>query len=137
MVTRAEFEQLVDAVAPTMAPPARKQLATQYGMALVMVHKAHQMGSGPGTQVSGAHEGGPHRGTHQGTEPEPAGASGHVSDKEIEDYYHNNEAAFQEVDLQRIFIPRSKQTRGETPKTNRPTTRKDAPRKSSRNRKKP
>src|SRR6185312_14503320 len=44
VVTRAEFEQLVNTVAPTIAPPARKQLATQYGMALVMVHKAHQMG---------------------------------------------------------------------------------------------
>ena len=29
---------------PTIAPAARKQLATQYGMALVMVHKAHEMG---------------------------------------------------------------------------------------------
>ena len=44
VVTRAEFEQLMEAVAPTIAPPARKQLATQYGMALVMVHKAHEMG---------------------------------------------------------------------------------------------
>jgi hypothetical protein len=44
VVTRAEFEQLVEAVAPTIAPPARNQLATQYGVALVMAHKAHQMG---------------------------------------------------------------------------------------------
>ena len=42
-----------------------------------------------------------------------------ISDKEIETYYHNNEATFQEVDLQRIFIPRSKQTSGRA-KTNQP-----------------
>jgi hypothetical protein len=53
VVTRAEFEQLLAAVAPTIAPPARKQLATQYGMALVMVHKAHELGldQGPKYQV--------------------------------------------------------------------------------------
>src|ERR1700687_2145119 len=43
VVTRAEFEQLLAAVAPTMEPPAKKQLATQYAMALVMVGKAHEM----------------------------------------------------------------------------------------------
>jgi hypothetical protein len=32
-----------------------------------------------------------------------------ISDKDVETYYHNNEASFQEVDLQRVFIPRSKQ----------------------------
>ena len=31
VVTRAEFEQLLAAVAPTMEPPAKKQLASQYG----------------------------------------------------------------------------------------------------------
>ena len=44
VVTRAEFEQLVNAVAPAIDPASRKQLATQYGTALVMVHKAHEMG---------------------------------------------------------------------------------------------
>src|SRR6266700_3830841 len=41
VVTRAEFERLIETVAPTIAPAARKQLATQYGVALVLVHKAH------------------------------------------------------------------------------------------------
>jgi hypothetical protein len=109
VVTRAEFEQLVDTVAPTMAPAARKQLATQYGMALVMVHKAHQMGldRGPKFQelMMVARIGVLTKELSQSLQEQAS----HVSDKEIEDYYHNNEAAFEEVDLQRIFIPRSKQ----------------------------
>jgi hypothetical protein len=110
VVTRAEFEQLVDTVAPNMAPAARKQLATQYGMALVMVHKAHQMGldQGPRFQelMRVARIGVLTKEFNQNLQEE----AGHVSDKDVETYYHNNEPAFQEVDLQRIFIPRSKQT---------------------------
>ena len=110
VVTRAEFEQLVAAVAPTIAPPARKQLATQYGMALVMVHKAHEMGldQGPKFQelMRVARIGVLTKELSQNLQEE----AGKISDKEIETYYHNNEASFQEVELQRIFIPRSKQT---------------------------
>jgi parvulin-like peptidyl-prolyl isomerase len=109
VVTRAEFEQLLNAVAPTIAPPARKQLATQYGMALVMVHKAHQMGldQGPKFQelMRVARIGVLTKELSQSLQEEAA----KITEQEIETYYHNNEAAFQEVDLQRIFIPRSKQ----------------------------
>jgi hypothetical protein len=109
VVTRAEFEQLVAAVAPTIAPPARKQLATQYGMALVMVHKAHEMGldQGPRFQelMRVARIGVLTKELSQSLQEEAQ----KISDKEVETYYHNNEAAFQEVDLQRIFVPHSKE----------------------------
>ena len=109
VVTRAEFEQLVDTVAPTIAPPARKQLATQYGMALVMVHKAHEMGldQGPKFQelMKVARIGVLTKELSQGLQDEAS----HVSDQEIEAYYHNNDTAFQEIELQRIFVPHSKQ----------------------------
>src|SRR4029077_6007206 len=35
--------------------------------------------------------------------------AGNISDKEVESYYHANEPAFQEIELQRVFIPRGKQ----------------------------
>ena len=109
VVTRAEFEQLVAAVAPTIAPPARKQLATQYGMALVMVHKAHEMGldQGPRFQelMRVARIGVLTKELSQSLQEQAQ----KISDKEVETYYHDNEAAFQEVDLQRIFVPRSKE----------------------------
>lgn len=109
VVTRAEFEQLVAAVASTIEPAARKQLATQYGMALVMVHKAHEMGldQGPRFQelMRVARLGVITKELSQRLQQDAE----KVSDKEIETYYHNNETAFQEIDLQRIFVPRSKQ----------------------------
>src|SRR5207244_301776 len=32
-----------------------------------------------------------------------------ISDKEVEDYYHSNAPAYQEADVQRLYIPRTKQ----------------------------
>ncbi len=52
-----------------------------------------------------------------------------ISDKELETYYHNNEASFQEVDLQRIFIPRSKQTPDSKDKPSDDAAAKDAAKK--------
>jgi parvulin-like peptidyl-prolyl isomerase len=110
VVTRAEFEQLVNAVAPTIAPPAKKQLATQFGMALVMVHKAHELGldQGPKYQelMRVARIGVLTKELSQKLQEEAQ----KIPDAEIDTYYKKNEASFQEVDLQRIFIPRSKQT---------------------------
>jgi hypothetical protein len=109
VVTRAEFEQLVATVAPTIEPPARKQLASQYGMALVMAYKAHEMGldQGPKFQelMRVARIGVLTKELSLSLQAEAA----RISDKEVETYYHNNETSFQEADLQRIFIPRSKQ----------------------------
>ena len=109
VVTRAEFERLMEAVAPTIAPPARKQLATQYGVALVMVHKAHQMGLDKGPKYEElmrvARVGVLTKELSQQLQDEAS----HVSEQDVESYYKKNQPAFQEADLQRIFVPRSKQ----------------------------
>jgi PPIC-type PPIASE domain len=129
VVTRAEFEQLVAAVAPTIAAPARKQLATQYGMALVMVHKAHELGLDQGPKYQELM-----RVARIGVLTKELSAklqeqAEKISDKDIETYYHNNEASFQEVDLQRIFIPRSKQTPDSKDKPSDDAAAKDAAKK--------
>jgi peptidyl-prolyl cis-trans isomerase C len=109
VITRAEFEQLVDAVAPTIAPAARRQLATQYGVALVMVHKAHEMGLDKGPKyeelMKVARVGVLTKELNQNLQEE----AGHVSDQDVENYYHKNESTFRETDLQRVFIPRTRQ----------------------------
>jgi len=124
VVTRAEFEQLVEAVAPTLAPPARKQLATQYGAALVMAHKARQMGldQGPKFQelLKVARIGVLTQTLNQVLQEK----AGKISDKDLEDYYHSNEGAFQEADLQRIFIARSKPAEENKEKTGADEARK-------------
>jgi hypothetical protein len=110
VVTRAEFEQLIAAVAPTIAPPNTKQLATQYGMALVMVHKAHEMGLDQGPKFQQLMKVARIEVLTKELSQSLQEQTGKISDKDVEAYYHSNEAAFQEIGLQRIFIPLSKQT---------------------------
>jgi PPIC-type PPIASE domain len=92
-----------------MDPMTRKQLATQYGTALVMVHKAHEMGLDQGPRFQElmriARIGVITKELGQKLQEEAE----KISDKEVETYYHNNQSMFEEVDLQRVFIPRSKQ----------------------------
>jgi parvulin-like peptidyl-prolyl isomerase len=129
VVTRAEFEQLVAAVAPTIAAPARKQLATQYGMALVMVHKAHEMGLDQGPRFQQLMRVARIGVLTKELSRKLQEQAEKLSDKEIEAYYHNHEASFQEVDLQRIFIPRSKQSAESKDKPSDDAAAKDAAKK--------
>jgi PPIC-type PPIASE domain len=109
IVTRAEFELLVDTVAPTIAPAARKQLATQYGTALIMVNKARQMGLDKGPKYEELMRVARITVLTKQLNEALQDEAGRVSDEDAKSYYQKNQPAFEEVDLQRIFIPRSKQ----------------------------
>ena len=109
VITRTEFEKVVDALSPNMAPPARRQLASRYAMGLMMAHEAHRMGIDQGprfeellriarVQVA----------TQQLGQTLQERAS-QVPDKDIENYYRNNSAAYEEASLERIFVPKTKQ----------------------------
>jgi len=109
VITRAEFEKLIEVIQPMMPARARRQFATNYAHALVTAHQAEQMGlaKGPGfeerirlarIQVLSQ--------LYNKAIQEKASQ---ISDKEIEDYYHNNTAKFEEADLDRIYIPKTQQ----------------------------
>jgi hypothetical protein len=109
VVTRAEFEKLVDALGPTMAPTARRQLATRYANALVMVHEAHKMGLDQSPRFEELMRVMRVQVMNQELGRVLQEKAAQVPDKDVEDYYHKNDAAYQEADLQRLYIPRSKQ----------------------------
>lgn len=109
VITRAEFEKTLEAVQPTMSASARRQFAERYANALVMAQKAHErsLDQGPNfeehirlarIQVL----------SEELSEALQEKAS-HISDADIEEYYHKNLASFQEVQLKRIFIPHIQQ----------------------------
>ena len=109
VVTRAEFERLVNAIQPAMVPFARKQLATRYAMALVMANKAHQLGLDQSQKYNDLVNLARLQILAQEMQKSLQEKASKVSDKEIEDYYKNNVPAYEEVSLQRIFIPKAKQ----------------------------
>ena len=109
VITRAEFEKIAGALMPTMAPQMRQQLANAYPRLLVMAHDAEKRGLAQGEQFDERM----HFARLQILSQELSRAlqeeSAQISDKEIEDYYHNNTAAYEQATLERIFVPRSKQ----------------------------
>jgi len=108
VVTRAEFDDLVQTMAPNIQPAQKKQLATQYAMALVMAHKAHEMHLDQGPKYEQRL-----RLAKLGVLNKALGESlqeqaSNISEKDLQDYYKANTAAYEEADLQRIFVPKLK-----------------------------
>jgi hypothetical protein len=107
VITRAGFEKIMDAIQPNMPPRARRQFATRYSNALVMAQKAHEMGLDQGPKFEERMNLARIQILSQAFSQAVQEKAGQISDKDIEDYYHSNTAGYEEVDLQRIFIPHS------------------------------
>ena len=110
VVTRAEFEELINAAAPNIPPSARRQLATRYAMGLAMAQQAHAMGVDKGPKFDEMMKLARMQVAAQQLSQTLQERAAQISDKDIEDYYKANPEAYQEVSLQRLFIPLSKQT---------------------------
>jgi hypothetical protein len=108
-VTRAEFESVINAVAPTMPAVARKQFATRYAMGLVMASEAHKMGLDKGEHYDQMLKLSRMQVLMQMMGDAVREKAAQVSDQEIADYYKANTANFEEISLQRLVIPHSKQ----------------------------
>jgi hypothetical protein len=107
VITRAEFEKILDTVQPNMPPRVRRQFATRYATALVMAQKAHEMGLDQGPKFDDRMKLMRLQVLSQAYNQAVQEKAGQVSDKDIEDYYHNHSADYQEADLQRILVPHS------------------------------
>jgi hypothetical protein len=107
VVTRSEFEQLVDTL--QVPPAAKKQFATQYATALIMANEAHKKGLDRGQRYEQllklARLQVLTRQLAQNLQEESA----KIPDQEIQNYYQNNSAAYQEATLDRLYIPRTQQ----------------------------
>jgi len=107
VITRAEFEKIMESVQPNMPPRARRQLATRYAMAVVMAHKAHEMGLDQGPKFEDRMKLMRLQVLSQSFNQAVQEKAAQISDKDIEDYYHTNSAAYEEANLQRILVPHS------------------------------
>jgi bifunctional DNA-binding transcriptional regulator/antitoxin component of YhaV-PrlF toxin-antitoxin module len=109
VITRAEFEKLVQGLAPGLSPAARRNLANRYSVALKMSTMAEQRGLDKGP----SYEEKMHYAHMQILAQELSSAvqadSQKVSDEDVADYYKKNEASYEQASLQRVFIPHTKQ----------------------------
>jgi hypothetical protein len=109
VITRAEFEKLLDTVQPNLPPRVRRQFAMRYASALAMAQKGHEMGLDQGPKFEDRMKLARVQILSQAVTQAVQEKAGQISDQDIEDYYHSNSASYEEVELQRIFVPHSQQ----------------------------
>jgi hypothetical protein len=119
VVTRQQFDAVANAVAPNLPPTGRKQLANRYAAVLVMSIEAHKEGLDQGPRYDEMIKLARMQASAQELQRAWQEKASQVSDKEIEDYYHQNSPAYDEAGLERVFIPRTKQAEGAKPKRRR------------------
>jgi len=109
VVTREQFEKLVEALNPQMSGPVRKQLAEAYPRLLVFADKARELGI---DQEPGFHEmmrfATLQLLTQRLTRHLQENA-GNITDADAEKYYKENNSRFERAELLRVFIPKQKQ----------------------------
>jgi hypothetical protein len=109
VVTREQFERLAEALQPNMATPIKLRLATAYSRLIGMSHEAEKRG----LDKSPKFEANMGFARMQILSQQLTGAlqedSQKVSDAEMEKYYQEKIDTYQEANLQRLYIPRTKQ----------------------------
>ena len=109
VITREQFEKMIDAVQPGMPARMRRQFATRYANALVMSQKGEQMGLDKGPDYDEHMKLARLQVLAQELNKALQQKAGEISDKDVEDYYHTNASKFEQAELERIYIPKTQE----------------------------
>lgn len=109
VVTREQFEKLASALQPNMNSQMKHQLANLYPKALAMSQEAKKRGLDKDPAFQEKMKFVRMQVLSQELSRVIQQESTKVSDKDISAYYDSNKPAFEQGNLQRIFVPRQKQ----------------------------
>jgi hypothetical protein len=105
VITRAEFDALADAIQPHMTEMAKAQLAASYPRLLLMEHEFKALQLENDARVKRALEYEKLRAEGEQAEKAIKAKASVVGDMELQKYYTDNQASFQEAELLRIYVP--------------------------------
>lgn len=123
IVTRAQFEQLANALNPKMPPAVKRQLADVYPRLLALSHKGQEMGLDKDPHYQEMLKFATMQILAQEFTRQMQEKAANIPPAEIEKYYKDNPAKFQQVEMLRLFVPKTKQhvpKAGETPAAPKP-----------------
>ena len=109
VITRAQFEKLINAVQPNMPSRGRREFAERYADALVLAKKAEQIGLDRGPNYEEQIKIARIQILSQDMRKVIQEKASQISDQDVEDYYHHNAARFERALVDRIYIPRTRQ----------------------------
>ena len=108
MVSKAEFEKLATTLE---VPEARKrQLAEAYGRLLYLSHEAEKRGLDKGPRFEESMRFRRMQALAEQLSKNLVDEANKIPDSDVEKFYKDNPEAFEEADLQRVFVPRLKTT---------------------------
>ena len=113
IVTKAEFEKLANALAPNATPQQKKQLAGALPRLIAMSNEAKQRGMDQSEQYTQILEYVKMQVLSQQLQRKLQDEAADISDADIDKYYKDNPDAFEQYNVDRIFVPRTKQVEAE------------------------
>jgi PPIC-type PPIASE domain len=114
VVTKEEFETLLKGVTPNPSPQIRQQLANVLPRIIAMSSQARQEGLDKTPQFEAMIKFAKMQILSTELQRNIQEKAAKITDAEIEDYYKNNSAAFEQFNLERLFVPRTKQIAADT-----------------------
>lgn len=113
VITKAEFEKLANALWPNASLPQKKQLANALPKLMAMSNQARERGMDQTEQYTEAMELMKMQVLSGQLQRKLQEEAAEISDADIEKYYKDNPDAFQQYNVDRIFVPRTKQIQAE------------------------
>lgn len=113
VITKAEFERIAGAVAPTVTPQVKKQLAGVLPRFIGMSNAAKKQGMDKTPQFEETVKFAKMQILTTQLQRKIQEDASKVPQEDIDKYYQANAATFEQFNLDRLFVPRTKQAAGE------------------------
>jgi hypothetical protein len=109
IVTKAQFEKLVDAIDPQMPATGKRRLALSYPGLLLFADKAHELGLDRDPRFAEMMRFASMQLLTQSLNRYFEQQASNISDADVEQYYKENAIRFERAELLRIFVPKQPQ----------------------------
>ena len=106
VVTGAEFERIIGTAEPKMSAKAQREFAEKYADALIMAHKAEQMGLDQGMNFEEEMKLARIQILSKELKKIFEKQASQISEQEVKSYYSDHREDFEQVELERIHVPR-------------------------------
>jgi hypothetical protein len=110
VITRAEFEKMASGIAPNMTPQLKRQLASVYPRLLVMSKEAEKHGLQNSPQYKETMKFARMQILTNELQRSIQEEADKVRQQDIDDSYKKNPEAYQQYSLERLYVPRMKQS---------------------------
>lgn len=113
VITKAQFEKLANSLAPNVTPQLKKQLAGLLPRLMAMSEDAKKQGLDKTPEFNERVKFVKMQVLSQALQQEIQKKAANITDADLQKYYKENPATFEQYNLDRIFVPRTKQAEAE------------------------